>query len=126
MENDPQSRVMIPSGIPGLDEMIGGGFIKDSVFVLIGETGTGRTMFSLQFLHEGLLQGEKVMYISLFNPVEQLTANFLSIYPDMSDRINKDLYIIQLPPEIFLTFSSRHGNNVAVMIKELGISRVVV
>ncbi|PAV09751.1 MULTISPECIES: KaiC domain-containing protein [Methanocorpusculum] len=126
MENDPQSRVMIPSGIPGLDEMIGGGFIKDSVFVLIGETGTGRTMFSLQFLHEGLLQGEKVMYISLFNPVEQLTASFLSIYPDMSDRINKDLYIIQLPPEIFLTFSSRHGNNVAVMIKELGISRVVV
>ncbi len=69
MDHDPQSKKMIPSGIPGLDEMIGGGFIKGSVFVLIGETGTSRTMFSLQYLHQGLLEGEKVMYISLFNPV---------------------------------------------------------
>ncbi len=97
MDYEPQSKVMIPSGIPGLDDMIGGGFIKGSIFVLIGETGTGRTMFSLQYLYQGLLNGEtgtgrtmfslqylyqgllngeKVMYISLFNPVEQLTGNF--------------------------------------------------
>ncbi len=66
------------------------------------------------------------MYISLFNPVEQLTASFLSMYPEMSERIDKDIYIVQLPPEIFLTFSFRLGNNVAIMIQELGVSRVVV
>ena len=90
-QNDVFSPVSV-SGIPGLDDMIGGGFIKGSIFVLIGETGTGRTMFSLQYLYQygetgtgmfslqylyqGLLNGEKVMYISLFNPVEQLTGNF--------------------------------------------------
>ncbi len=51
MDHDSHSKIMIPSGIPGLDEMIGGGFIKGSFFVLIGETGIGRTMFSLQYLH---------------------------------------------------------------------------
>ena len=126
MTDPTQPIKLTPTGIPGLDDMIGGGFIKSSVFVLIGETGTGRTMVSFQFLHQGLLDGEKVMYISMFNPVEQLRSSFISKYPDMADRLDKDLFIVQLPPEIFLTFSSRLGNNVAMMIQELGISRVVV
>ena len=72
MDYEPQSKVMIPSGSgsarPVLQYLYQG--------LLNGETGTGRTMFSLQYLYQGLLNGEKVMYISLFNPVEQLTGNF--------------------------------------------------
>ncbi len=48
------------------------------------------------------------------------------MYPEMRDWINKNIYIVQLPPEIFLTFSSRLGNNVAIMIQELGVNRDVV
>ena len=126
MEQDVVPVKLIATGIPGLDEMFGGGMIKGSVLSLIGETGTGRTMFSFQFLHQGLLDGEKGLYISLFNPVEQLIAKFLTRYPEMNDRIDKDIFFVQLSPENLLTFSDLIGNGVAAMIMELKISRVVV
>jgi|GEM_PF-2907094 len=122
------SKKKIPSGVPGLDDMFGGGggITKGSLFTLIGETGTGRTMLAFQFLYQGLLDGEKVMYISLFNPVEQLITKFLSRYPEMEDKINKDIFFVELSPENMLIFSDLIGNGVAAMIKDLGVSRVVV
>jgi len=127
MDTVTVSNKKFSSGIPGMDEMFGGGgMTQGSIMTLIGETGTGRTMFSFQFLHQGLLDGEKVMYISLFNPIEQLIMKFLSRYPEMEDRINKDIYFVQLSPENLLIFSDLIGNGVAAMIKDLGVSRVVV
>lgn len=43
----------IKSGIPGLDELIGGGFIKGSANLITGKTGSGKTLFSLQLLYMG-------------------------------------------------------------------------
>lgn len=40
----------IPSGIAGLDELLGGGFLKRSVNLVSGTTGSGKTTFALQFL----------------------------------------------------------------------------
>lgn len=40
----------IPTGIPGLDDLIEGGFIPGSVILLTGQTGTGKTVFGTQFL----------------------------------------------------------------------------
>ncbi|MFH1978409.1 MAG: ATPase domain-containing protein [Candidatus Aenigmatarchaeota archaeon] len=54
-----------PTGIPGLDALIEGGFIQGSVNLLTGETGTGKTIFSSQYLWEGLQRGESCVYISL-------------------------------------------------------------
>ncbi len=39
----------VPSGIDGLDPIIGGGFLKGSSTLLLGPTGAGKTTFALQF-----------------------------------------------------------------------------
>ena len=44
----------IPSGIPGLDEMVEGGFEKNSSVLVIGGGGSGKTIFGTQFLLEGI------------------------------------------------------------------------
>ena len=55
----------IDLGIEGLDEMVQGGIPERSLLVAIGAAGTGKTTFGLQFLHEGLRNDEKGVYITL-------------------------------------------------------------
>jgi circadian clock protein KaiC len=55
----------IDLGIEGLDEMVQGGVPQRSLLVVMGAAGTGKTTFGLQFLHRGIEDGEKSIYITL-------------------------------------------------------------
>lgn len=54
----------VPTGIKGLDALIEGGLPKGRSILITGEPGTGKTIFALQFLAEGLGRGEKCIYVS--------------------------------------------------------------
>jgi circadian clock protein KaiC len=54
----------VPTGIEGLDQTIEGGLPKGRSILVTGEPGTGKTIFALQFLFEGLKRGEKCMYVA--------------------------------------------------------------
>ena len=57
--------VRVPTGIPGLDEVLLGGLPEHGVYLIKGGTGTGKTTLGLQFLLEGVRRGEKVLFVSL-------------------------------------------------------------
>jgi circadian clock protein KaiC len=44
----------VPSGVPGLDELISGGFPKGRVILIIGGPGSGKTILASQFLYKGI------------------------------------------------------------------------
>ena len=44
------------TGVPGLDEKLGGGLLSGTMTVLIGSTGIGKTQFGLQYANAGLKQ----------------------------------------------------------------------
>jgi len=46
----------VPSGISGFDELIEGGFEKNSTILVAGSAGTGKTTFGLQFLYYGAVK----------------------------------------------------------------------
>lgn len=50
------AQTRLSTGIPGLDEKIGGGLISGTMTVLVGSSGIGKTQFGLQFLQAGLVQ----------------------------------------------------------------------
>jgi circadian clock protein KaiC len=54
----------VPTGIVGLDHLIEGGLPKGRSILITGEPGTGKTIFALQFLVDGLRRGEKGIYVS--------------------------------------------------------------
>ena len=54
----------VTSGIKGLDPLIEGGFPKGRSILVTGEPGTGKTIFALQFLAEGLARGEKGVFVT--------------------------------------------------------------
>ncbi|HIP74098.1 MAG TPA: ATPase, partial [Euryarchaeota archaeon] len=43
----------VPTGIPGLDNLIQGGFPSGSTILLSGGAGTGKTIFALQYIYSG-------------------------------------------------------------------------
>ncbi len=54
----------ITTGIEGLDRLIGGGFLSGKVYLITGEAGTGKTIFGLQYIFNGLVRGENGIYVS--------------------------------------------------------------
>ena len=63
------------SGIPGLDELLGSGFLKRSVTLLSGSAGVGKSTFGVQFLLEGAKRRESSLYVTLEEGPEQLLAS---------------------------------------------------
>lgn len=55
----------ISTGVEGLDELIQGGIPKGSTVLVSGSAGIGKTIFSSQFLWEGLQNGETCLFITL-------------------------------------------------------------
>ena len=63
----------VPTGIKGLDDLIGGGFPKGSTILVTGGPGTGKTTFGMNFLVSGCLKfKEKGLYISLEEDIERV------------------------------------------------------
>jgi len=62
----------IPTGIPGLDKLIEGGFVKGSTVLVSGSAGTGKTIFCVQYIVEGLRRGETCMFITLEEKPENI------------------------------------------------------
>jgi len=71
-----EERVKI--GVPGIDELIGGGLRPKTLTLLTGTTGCGKTTFSSQFIFNGLKDfKENAVYVSFEEPVENIRENCL-------------------------------------------------
>jgi KaiC/GvpD/RAD55 family RecA-like ATPase len=55
----------VKTGIPGMDDLLGGGFVRNSTVLLRGRAGSGKTIFGLQYLIYGALNGEPGILLSL-------------------------------------------------------------
>src|SRR3954452_2082514 len=64
----------ISIGNPGLDDILGGGFDADRVYLIEGRPGTGKTTLALQFLLEGVRLGERCLYVTLSESERELRA----------------------------------------------------
>jgi circadian clock protein KaiC len=69
------SDVRISSGNADLDQMCGGGFFRDSVILVSGATGTGKTLTVTQFLKGGAANGERCLLLAFEESREQLFRN---------------------------------------------------
>src|SRR5690348_10904305 len=102
------------SGCPGLDDVLGGGLPSGHVYLLEGEPGTGKTTLALQFVAEGLRNGENVLYITLSESREELMSvarahrlqvegvNLLELKPNEADLRPEGQYTVFHPAEVEL------------------------
>src|SRR3954468_3156482 len=62
------------TGIAGLDSILMGGFPRGRIYLIQGDPGVGKTTLGLQFLLEGIRNGESVLYVTLSESAEELHA----------------------------------------------------
>ncbi len=75
----------IKTGITGLDEMLNGGIPTGRHVALYGGPGAGKTSFCFEFLYQGAKMGEKGLYISLEETVDDIIENMKSTFPLLSE-----------------------------------------
>jgi circadian clock protein KaiC len=68
----PQNKQRVPTGIPGLDDILNGGFPRGHLYLIEGDPGTGKTTVALQFLLAGLKVGEPGLYVTLSESKQEL------------------------------------------------------
>jgi circadian clock protein KaiC len=87
------------TGVPGLDEILDGGFQRHRLYLVEGNPGTGKTTMAIQFLMDGANAGETVLYITLSETEEELRASGAS----HGWEFGKGFEVFELiPPDDFL------------------------
>jgi KaiC/GvpD/RAD55 family RecA-like ATPase len=77
----PSGRVS--SGNANLDSILNGGFVARRPYLVVGPLGTGKTKLALQFLCEGVRQGEKVLLVTLEQPPNELRLDNPALFPEL-------------------------------------------
>ncbi len=117
----------ITTGIPGLDEMIGGGLYEKSATLISGPPGTGKTTFGMQFIVDGIKQGVPGIIITFEEfpqTVYRDAGNFgwdLKSYEEQ-----KLLSIIFTTPQIFKAELEKERGLVDRIVSETGARRILI
>jgi circadian clock protein KaiC len=105
----------IRTGITGLDDILGGGLPQGHLYLVEGDPGTGKTTLALQFLLQGIRNGERVIYVTLSESRRELeqvmqshgwTIDGLQIYemvPPEDDLTPQAQYTVFHPSEVELS-----------------------
>jgi len=128
------TKAFVSTGIPGLDNILGGGLTKERLYLLEGDPGAGKTTMALQFLIEGARLGETVLYITLAENNVELRAvadahgfsmdgvHVHEVIPEESLLDPSEQYTVLHPSEVEL---GETNGLILAMIEKLNPSRVV-
>ncbi|MGQ9699897.1 MAG: ATPase domain-containing protein [Candidatus Bipolaricaulaceae bacterium] len=81
----------LATGVPGLDEVLQGGFPRGRAYLLVGAPGPGKTILAMQWLRARVQAGERCMYITLAEPLSDLSADLANLGWDLQGIETVDL-----------------------------------
>jgi KaiC/GvpD/RAD55 family RecA-like ATPase len=83
------------SGIYGMDELLGGGLLKRRSLLVSGACGTGKTIFSMQFLYRGIVEAEEPgVFVTFDEMPEKIRQDMLNFKWNLKELEDNDLLAI--------------------------------
>jgi circadian clock protein KaiC len=110
-------RARIPTGIEGLDPLLSGGLVQGKSYLVTGVPGSGKSIFCLQFVLQGLRQGEKAVYVA----VDETPADVL----EQADSLGFDLSAHAEKKDLLVLDAASHFSTRAGKEKEVDLQRLV-
>jgi circadian clock protein KaiC len=125
LKREVRKRERQPTGVPGMDEMIGGGIIAGDAVLLTGPAGSGKSTVATQFMVAGLSQGETGVIAVFEEYPEEYIARASARNPDIAKNVSAGkLEIIYLRP---LDLSVDEALfSILEAVDRLGATRVVI
>ncbi len=118
----------VPTGIPGLDEIIKGGFVKNSAMMVRGDTGTGKTIFCMQYVYNGVVKynehGVILSFAESADAVHQHGINFGWDFEKLEDE-RKFAFIRYAPHEV-VKVMEEGGGTIRDTIESIKAKRLVI
>lgn len=116
----------VKTGITALDKLVGG-FKKNSINLVAGGAGSGKTIVAVQFLVEGAKNGENGIYITFEEKKEKTFADMLSFGWDLAkfEKENKIVFL-EYTPEQVKRLITEGGGEIENLIQKTKATRLVV
>jgi len=118
----------VKTGIPGLDEMLHGGFLRNTANLVEGAPGTGKTTLGMQFIYHGIVMFGEPGLILTFEQFPQRyyrdAASFGWDFPRLEQE--GKLRVVMSSPEVSLAEMEQVGGRIEGLIQEIGARRILV
>ncbi len=113
----------IETGIPGLDNMFEGGLLKYNSLLVAGIPGTGKKIFGLQYILQGLMNKEPGLVVTFEDTPDQMILDSKRMGWDLKSYTNEGLlhFICDNPGEIY---PAEHSTRIKEVIEKNAIKRV--
>ena len=119
--------IRVPSGISTFDKMTSGGFNQESVNLIVGGAGAGKTIFSIQFLINGAKKGETCLYITFEEKKEELYRNMKAFGWNLESMEKSGRFIfVEYTPEKVRQMIEEGGGALDSLMYQKKISRLVI
>jgi len=117
----------IKTGIHNFDSLIQGGLKEKSITLVQGDAGSGKTIFAMQFLMEGLKRGESCLYLTFEEKKEKLYSDMTDFKWNFSAFENKKkFFYLEYSPEQVKSLIEEGGGTVDQLITKNKINRLVI
>lgn len=118
----------VKTGIPGLDEMLRGGFLPQTANLVEGAPGTGKTTLGMQFIYHGIVACGEPGLILTFEEFPQQYYNDAASFGWDFRQMEREgkLRIVMTSPEVTKADFEQVGGRIESLVQEIGAKRVLV
>jgi len=117
----------VSTGIKNFDKLIEGGFEKDSTNLVVGGSGSGKSIFGVQFLMEGVDKGENCLLVTLEEKKDAFYKNMFELGFDLEkeEKAGK-FFFIEYTPEKVKRMLEEGGGQIETIVLSKNIKRIVI
>lgn len=117
----------VPTGIKVFDLITKGGFEKNSSNLIVGDTGSGKTIFGVQFLIEGIKNNENCLYLTFEEQKETFYQNMKELGWDLDELEKKGkFFFLEYNPKKVRDMLEEGGGFVENLIIRKKITRMII
>lgn len=117
----------VATGIKNFDSLIEGGFEKNSTNLVVGSSGSGKSIFAVQFLIEGMKKGETCLYITFEEGKKEFYSNMLDFGWDLAKYEKEEkFFFLTYTPEKVKAMLEEGGGTIESVVLTKQIKRIVI
>jgi circadian clock protein KaiC len=113
------------TGVPGLDDLVNGGYLPGSTTLIVGVSGVGKSVMGLQFLAEGARRNERGLMLTLDEAPAQVLRNARTIGLNLATEIERGTIRLDYEPPQELEIDS-HVHRIEQLLDAFKPARVVI